>query len=127
MCYQARVLLLTGPGGNVDAELPAPLQRSPIGPYRIGCRHPDAVTAAEAVTLDFFDRSTWEDALAGITTLFLLIPLPTNSAARDAIVPFLQAVERAGCRQVVYISVFGADRVRYLPHYTVEKNSRTVR
>ena len=52
--------------------------------------------------------------------MFLLFPVPTTSAARAAIVPFIAAAAAAGCRHVVYISVLGADRARFIPHFTVE-------
>lgn len=35
--------------------------------------------------------------------------------------PFLYAAQEAGRRHVVYVSVFGADRARFIPHYMVEK------
>ncbi len=59
-------------------------------------------------------------ALDGIETMFLLFPLPSNRAAQQAVIPFVHAAERFGCRHVVYVSVFGADRARFIPHYKVE-------
>ena len=73
---------------------------------------------------DFFDRTTWPATLAGADTIFLLFPLPGNRAAREAMIPFVQAAEQAGCRHVVYVSVFGADRARFIPHYRVESALR---
>lgn len=35
-------------------------------------------------------------------------------------IPFVRAAEAAGCRHVVYVSVFGADRAAFLPHHKVE-------
>ena len=117
------MLLVTGPTGNVGDELVSLLERDYVHPWRVGSRHPEAFARyarPEAVTLDFFDRSTWTRALAGVDVLFLLFPLPGNRAAREAIIPFIAAAERAGCRHVVYVSVFGADRARFIPHYKVE-------
>ncbi|TFV60246.1 SDR family NAD(P)-dependent oxidoreductase [Mycobacterium sp. PS03-16] len=122
------MLLITGPTGNVGTELVDLLNAVPDLAWRIGSRHPDTLrargTSAEVVSLDFFERSSWGPALAGVTTLFLLFPLPGNKAARDAIVPFAHAAQRAGCSRVVYVSVFGADRVRFIPHSTVEATLR---
>lgn len=121
------MLLITGPTGNVGDELVDLLSRGSAGlQWRIASRNPDTLRArrtgiaAEVVRLDFFDRSTWGAALAGVQALFLLFPLPGNRAAREAILPFIQRAQEAGCRHVVYVSVFGADRVRFIPHYTVE-------
>ncbi len=121
------MLLITGPTGNVGDELVDVLRRAPTGlRWRVASRHPDKLsarfsgTSTEVVGLDFFDRSTWDGALAGVDVLFLLFPLPGNRAAREGIVPFLKRAEEKGCRHVVYVSVFGADRARFIPHYTVE-------
>jgi uncharacterized protein YbjT (DUF2867 family) len=117
------MLLVTGPTGNVGHELVDLLGRRYRRPWRVGSRHPVQLaggTSAESVRLDFFDRTTWAQALEDVEALFLLFPLPGNRAARQAIVPFIHAAERAGCRHVVYVSVFGADRARFIPHHTVE-------
>ena len=120
------MLLVTGPSGNVGAELTAHLARCNTAPWRVGSRHPERLTdtlagsLAEIVRLDFHDRSTWAPALEGVDQLFLLFPLPTNTAAKKAIVPFIAAAAAAGCRHAVYISVLGADRARFIPHFTVE-------
>lgn len=120
------MLVITGPSGNVGHELVEVLShRPPRGGWRLASRHPEAQrervgAAAEVCHFDFFDRPSWAATLAGVRTLFLLFPLPGNRAAREAVIPFLQAAERAGCRHVVYVSVFGADRARFIPHHKVE-------
>ena len=121
------MLLITGPTGNVGQELVEVLLARPPGmPWRVASRHPETLRervrgAAEVAAFDFFDRSTWAVALDGVEVLFLLFPLPGNRAAREAVVPFVAAAEAAGCRHVVYVSVFGADRAKFIPHYTVEQ------
>jgi uncharacterized protein YbjT (DUF2867 family) len=121
------VLLITGPSGNVGHELVQLLdQDSGDRQVRVGSRHPRVATpgAAEQIFLDFDDRASWPAALAGVESLFLLFPLPGNRAAREAIVPFVHAAQKAGCRHVVYVSVFGADRAKFIPHHAVEKALR---
>ncbi|OMC31247.1 hypothetical protein A5740_15575 [Mycobacterium sp. GA-1841] len=124
------MLLITGPSGNVGYELVEQLNRPSGLSWRVASRHPDELKArlsggsTDVVALDFFDRSTWDRALADVDCLFLLFPLPGNRAARDAIIPFIAAAESAGCRHIVYVSVFGADRARFIPHYKVEKALR---
>ena len=127
------MLLVTGPTGNVGAELVNLLAAEDAAacPWRVASRHPDTLrtrlseSPVDVVTFDFFDRSTWEGALAGVDRLFLLFPLPGNRAAREALVPFVQAAEAAGCRHAVYVSVFGADRAWFIPHYKVEAALRS--
>ena len=125
--YAGQVLLITGPSGNVGHELVEVLcgQPSPTG-LRVASRHPEALrdrlgaNEVEVCRFDFFDRTTWTAALDGVEALFLLFPLPGNRAAREAVIPFVSAAQEAGCRHVVYVSVFGADRARFIPHYKVE-------
>lgn len=115
------MLLITGPSGNVGHELVDLLSTRPDLEFRVASRQtPLPRGTVNTCEMDFFDRSTWESALTGVDRLFLLFPLPGNRAAREAIVPFIAAAERAGCRHVVYVSVFGADRARIIPHYKIE-------
>lgn len=115
------MLLITGPSGNVGHELVDLLSTRQDLEFRVASRQtPQPRGTVNTCEMDFFDRSTWESALTGVDRLFLLFPLPGNRAAREAIIPFIAAAERAGCRHVVYVSVFGADRARIIPHYKVE-------
>ncbi|WP_301124124.1 NAD(P)H-binding protein [Mycolicibacterium fortuitum] len=120
------MLLITGPSGNVGQELVELLStRTPASGWRVANRNPERLRsrlgdAAQVCRFDFFDRSTWAPALDDVDELFLLFPLPGNRAAREAVIPFVQAAEAAGCRHVVYVSVFGADRARFIPHYKAE-------
>jgi uncharacterized protein YbjT (DUF2867 family) len=126
------MMLITGPSGNVGDELVTLLAGPPDSvQWRVASRHPDGLRnrlgsgAAGVVEFDFFDRTTWGSALAGVDSMFLLFPLPGNRAAREAIIPFVDAAQAAGCRHVVYVSVFGADRARFIPHYKVESALRS--
>ncbi|HXV92072.1 MAG TPA: NmrA family NAD(P)-binding protein [Pseudonocardia sp.] len=115
---------MTGPTGNVGAELVRLLADLPEPPeHRIAAHRPSSVPdpAGEVVRLDYDDRSTWPAALDGVSRLFLLFPLPTPRAVNRRILPFLDAAVTAGCEHVVYLSVFGGDTQRLIPHHTVER------
>ncbi|VEG56675.1 NmrA family protein [Mycolicibacterium aurum] len=120
------MLLITGPSGNVGHELVELLRvRTDPHSWRIASRHPEMLRdrvgdGAQVSAFDFFDRTTWPAALRDVTALFLLFPLPGNKAAREAVIPFVHAADDAGCRHVVYVSVFGADRAPFIPHHKVE-------
>ena len=121
------MLVVTGPSGNVGADLAASLVADPAAPpFRLVSRSPDALRAehgddVEVARLDYGDRSTWGPALEGVRTMFLLFPLPSPLAARRRLAPFVRAARAAGCEHVVYVSVPGADRQRLVPHHTVEQ------
>lgn len=120
------MILITGPSGNVGHELVGLLgDMAPPGGWRVASRHPEELRSrlgdgADVCGFDFFDRSTWAATLHGVRSLFLLFPLPGNRAARQAVIPFIESAEQAGCTHVVYVSVFGADRAWFIPHYKVE-------
>ncbi len=59
--------------------------------------------------------------LADIETLFLLFPLPSPKAVNGRMIPFIDAAVAAGCKHIVYLSVFGGDSVKFIPHYPVER------
>ena len=63
--------------------------------------------------------------MAGVRCLFLLFPLPGNRAATQRDHPVPAVAQDAGCGHVVYVSVFGADRARFIPHYKVEAALRS--
>lgn len=120
------MLVITGPSGNVGRELVEVVRSSPpAAGWRVASRHAAklrelAAPEAQICSFDFFDRTTWAATLADVQTLFLLFPLPGNRTARQAVIPFVQAAQEAGCRHVVYVSVFGADRAQFIPHFKVE-------
>jgi uncharacterized protein YbjT (DUF2867 family) len=122
------VFVVTGPTGNVGAELTTLLVDRPDAPaHRIAAHDPDRIRARHGadvpvVRFDYDDRRTWPAVLDGITTLFLLFPLPSPAAVRTRMKPFVDAAAAAGCGHIVYVSVPGSDRLRFLPHYQVERH-----
>lgn len=75
--------------------------------------------ATEVARLDFLDPDTWSAALDGCTCVFLLRPPPL--ADMDAtLCPFVDASYAAGVKHIVFLSVAGADRMKWVPHRKVE-------
>ncbi len=117
----ARVLV-TAALGNVGAEVARAAVRLGltvrVADRRGGDlaqRHP----GLDAAPLDFLDRSTWSGALDGCDQLFLVRPPPLGDMA-TTLCPFLDAAWAAGVEHVVFLSVAGADRMKWVPHRKVE-------
>jgi uncharacterized protein YbjT (DUF2867 family) len=68
---------------------------------------------------DFLDRSTWAPALAGTQLLFLLRPPPLGDMD-TTLCPFVDAAYESGVEHIVFLSVAGADRMKWVPHRKVE-------
>lgn len=122
------MLVVTGPTGNVGAEIVQLLATQPPSyPFRIAAHSPARLTASYGAALpvcrfDYDDRSTWPAVLADIRTLFLLFPLPHPRTVNTRMKPFIDAAVGAGCQHIVYVSVPGADASRVIPHAHVEQH-----
>jgi uncharacterized protein YbjT (DUF2867 family) len=75
----------------------------------------------EVVRLDFTDPASWGAALAGCDGLFLMRP-PPLADMEHTLCPFLDAARAAGVAHVVFLSVAGAERMRWVPHRAVEQH-----
>ncbi len=73
----------------------------------------------EATALDFFKPSTWATALEGCDFVFLLRPPPVGDM-KTTLNPFIDAAWAAGVRHIVFLSVAGADTMKWVPHRKVE-------
>ncbi len=114
-------ILVTGATGTAGRPLVRALLAAGAS-VRAASRSAPPVAGAEAVRLDLADRATWPAAVAGVRTLFLLLP------PRAAAAPFLEAARASGVRHVVLLSVQGADTrfgARVMPHARVERWLRT--
>lgn len=120
------MLVVTGPTGNVGAEV-VRLLLDAGQPFRAAAHDVGkALTLHDdpelpVVRLDYDDRSTWPAVLEGVESLFLLFPLPSPKAVGRRMLPFIDAAVGAGCRHIVYLSVFGGDTAKVIPHYKVER------
>jgi len=121
-------LLVTGAAGNVggavvDAALARGLTVTACdrNPTRLQGRWPESV---RLVRFDFNDASSWPDAVHGQSTLFLLRPPAIADVART-LNPFADVARAAGVGHVVFLSVAGVERNRWVPHRAVEEHLRS--
>jgi uncharacterized protein YbjT (DUF2867 family) len=120
------MIVVTGPNGNVGTELVRMLIADGTLPFRLAANTPEKIDRlygpdTPRTRFSFADRATWPATLEGVSTLFLLFPLPHPRTARSWMVPFVRAAAAAGARHIVYVSVPGADRQKLVPHYRVER------
>jgi Predicted nucleoside-diphosphate-sugar epimerases len=69
--------------------------------------------------LDFEDPDTFAPALKDCDVLFLLRPPQISDAKKFR--PLLQQAKESGLRGIVFLSVQGADKLRFIPHAKIEK------
>lgn len=115
-------VLVTGALGNVGREVARACASAGLT-VRVANRQVESLRArfpdAEAVRFDFLDPATWDGALAGCDFVFLLRPPPLGDMS-TTLNPFVDAAYRAGAGHIVFLSVAGADRMRWVPHRAVE-------
>ena len=119
------MILVTGATGTVGRDVVDALVRrgGPAGGVRAGSRSGRPVGGAPGVALDFDDPSTWADALAGVTSVFLVRPPAMSRVA--PLLSFVDAAVAAGVRRIVFLSLLGAEGNAFLPHRRVEKHLET--
>lgn len=120
-------VVVTGATGNVgQAVVTALVQRgvrvvaAERGPAKPGTTLSPGVTS---VRLDFRDKGTWAPALTGATHLFLMRP-PAIADVENNLLPFIDEARALGVDHVVFLSVAGAEKNRFVPHRKVEDHLR---
>ncbi len=78
-----------------------------------------AYPGLETARVDFLDSSSWPAALAGIDQVFLVRPPPIGKM-ETTLNPFIDAAYAAGVKHLLFLSVAGADRMKWVPHRKVE-------
>ncbi len=73
----------------------------------------------EPVRFDFTLQETFAPALQDIDTLFLLRP-PQIANVEKYIKPLIDAGIRCGVKQIVFLSVQGAEKNKFIPHHKIE-------
>jgi uncharacterized protein YbjT (DUF2867 family) len=116
-------ILVTGATGNVGREVVRSLRAMAV-PFVAAGIDPDRVRQrlgpeVRTVALDLADPATYANAVRGMKGLFLLRPPPLANV-RDTLNVLVDRAMDAGVEHVVFLSVDGADRQRWVPHHAVE-------
>ncbi|MCS6995099.1 MAG: SDR family oxidoreductase [Anaerolineales bacterium] len=117
-------ILVTGALGNVGAEIVKRLQAAGSS-LRAADLSVETIrerfgASVEAVAFDFSKKETYRAAFEGVEKMFLMRP-PQISDVKGLILPALDAAQAAGVRHVVFLSLIGIERVKFVPHYKVEE------
>ncbi|KAF3890620.1 MULTISPECIES: SDR family oxidoreductase [Nostocales] len=126
-------ILVTGATGNVGQEVIRLLLNQNCQ-VRAAIRNSDTATeilsvrstagfsghSIDGVPFDFTNPATFATAFQGVDKLFLVRP-PNLANVRKQIAPALDAVKLAGIKQVVFLSILGADRNPIVPHSKIER------
>ena len=123
------VILVTGSSGNVGREVVRALRSKNVG-VRAADRDPARSRKlfgndVEAVRFDFRDPSTF-DVARGASALFLLRP-PAIADVAKTLIPFVDRARELGVRHIVFLSVAGAEKNRFVPHHAVEQHLAKMR
>jgi len=121
-------ILITGATGNIGFEVIRFLYKIGTSNRIIaGVRNIDKAkilfkdfSKLEYVHFDFEDFETFDKALAGIDTVFLLRP-PHISDVDKYFKPLISSIKNNKVRQVVFLSVQGAEKSKVIPHNKIER------
>lgn len=116
-------VLVTGATGNIGAPVVRRLLAADRR-VRAAASSAEAVRklfgdTVEAVELDFTDPRTWHRAFNDVRQMFLMRP-PQLSRPKKQMVPALETAHAAGVRQMVFLSLQGAEKNRIVPHAALE-------
>lgn len=100
---------LLGAGASVRVALRRPAEQAP------------AFAGAAPVRFDVRDPATYASAFDGVESVFLVRP-PRIADVAATLLPALDAARAAGVQRVVFLSLQGADRNRFVPHRRVEEH-----
>ena len=120
-------ILITGASGNAGLEtLRELMKRTDKNQFEVMAGIRDATKReldAEPdgfVTLDFTNATTFDAALLGVSRVLLVRP-PQLADVDAYFKPFVDAMKRAGVRQVVFLSLQGVENNPITPHHKIEK------
>lgn len=117
-------LLITGATGQTGREtLRSLLAAGTPHTLSAGLRRPDRMPSdlagALPVRFDFEDPASFPPALAGVDRVFLL--RPPQLADIRIFRPLIAAMQAQQVREIVFLSVQGAEKSRIIPHNQIER------
>ncbi len=117
-------ILVTGPTGNVGCEVVKNLLNTGM-PVVAGMRHIENIASlwskeVDTVRLEFGRPATYAPALQGIQKMFLMRP-PAIADVDTYLKPFIEVAGQKGVEHVVFLSVLGAEKNKFVPHYAIEQ------
>lgn len=123
MIASASTILVTGATGNVGRHVVRALKARGV-PVRAAVFSAERARGVlgediDLVELDFEDPATFARASTGARGLFLLRP-PHLARVATTLNPFIDVAQRQGVEHVVFLSVAGAEKNRFVPHRAVE-------
>jgi uncharacterized protein YbjT (DUF2867 family) len=77
-------------------------------------------SSIQSVVFDFTNPDTFVNAFENVNKLFLVRP-PALANVRKQIAPALNAAKLAGVEHIVFLSILGAERNRFVPHSKIER------
>jgi uncharacterized protein YbjT (DUF2867 family) len=113
-------VFVTGSTGNVGVEVVKQLLARGVA-VKAAALPGSSETVADGVTpveFDFETPATFGPALEGVDRVFLM--RPPHMADAKAFRPFIEAMEKSGVMQVVFLSVQGAGQNPFVPHHGIE-------
>ncbi|MCB8945248.1 MAG: SDR family oxidoreductase [Ardenticatenaceae bacterium] len=117
------MILVTGATGNVGREIVKLLFAEGTAVRAAVVSRQDVPKLPVPVPWEIFDftnPATYEAAFAGVEKLFLMRPPHIANIQRD-MKPVLDYAAKVGVKQIVFLSLVGAEKNKVVPHAKVEK------
>ncbi|MEK6263833.1 MAG: SDR family oxidoreductase, partial [Clostridium sp.] len=116
-------IFLTGITGNVGSAVVDYLKSEKID-FIAGVRNIEKSVkldkSIEYRQFDFENANNYETALKGVKKVFLVRP-PQLTDVKGIFTPFIERCKKAGVKQIVFLSLLGAEKNPFPPHHKIEK------